>query len=251
MASALFLGVVGGYSVLWVQAVAIILGAIMLAAIGYVTLSTGESPFESMRTRINPVLAWGWILAALVANMVFVLPQYSLAFGALTENIFPSLGAYSGSFGFKMGVSLVILAVVTVVTSFYGSGGVGVRIYETILKVVVGMIVVAFILVVIKLGLSEPGLPLGQIFAGFIPNPGMIFAPSDAYQQVLDTIGNDRSPASRRQRWSCSRPGSAPRWPNKVAARSGPGILDAVPLHGWPGPYRRGMERGCCRPRAN
>ena len=63
LASALFLGVVGGYSVLWVQAVAIILGAIMLAAISYVTLSTGESAFQSMRTRINPVLAWGWILA--------------------------------------------------------------------------------------------------------------------------------------------------------------------------------------------
>ncbi len=100
LASALFLGVVGGYSVLWVQTGAIILGAIMLAAISYVTLSTGDSPFESMRIRINPVLAWGWILAALVANMVFVLPQYSVAFGALTEIIVPDLGAYSGSFGF-------------------------------------------------------------------------------------------------------------------------------------------------------
>jgi len=198
LASALFLGVVGGYAVLWVQAGAVILGVIMLAAIGYVTLSTGESPFESMRTRINPVLAWGWILAALAANMVFVLPQYSLAFGALTENIFPGLAAYSGSFGFKMAVSLVILAVVTSVTFVYGRGGIGIRIYETIVKVVVGMIVVTFILVVIKLSLSEPGLPLGQILAGFIPDPGMIFAPSEAYQQVLETINNDAA----REFWS-------------------------------------------------
>ncbi len=198
LAGALFLGVVGGYSVLWVQAGAIILGAIMLAAISYVTLSTGESPFESMRTRINPVLAWGWILAALVANMVFVLPQYSLAFGALTENIFPDLGAYSGSFGFKMGVSLGILVIVTAVTFLYGSGGVGIRIYENILKAVVGMIVVAFVLVVIKLALSEAGLPVGQILAGFIPDPGLIFKPSEAYQQVLDTINND----SAREFWS-------------------------------------------------
>ena len=198
LASSLFLGVVGGYSVLWVQAGAIILGAIMLAAISYVTLSTGESPFESMRTRINPVLAWGWILAALVANMVFVLPQYSLAFGALTENIFPDLGAYSGSFGFKMGVSLGILAIVTAVTFLYGSGGVGIRIYENILKAVVAMIVVAFVLVVIKLGMSEAGLPVGQILAGFIPDPGLIFKPSEAYQQVLDTISN----GSAREFWS-------------------------------------------------
>lgn len=198
LASALFLGVVGGYSVLWVQAGAIILGVIMLAAISYVTLSTGESPFQAMRTRINPVLAWGWILAALAANMVFVLPQYSLAFGALTENIFPSLASHAGSFGFKMGVSLAILAVVTAVSFLYGSGGMGIRIYETIVKAVVGLIVVTFILVVIKLALSDAGLPIGRIFAGFIPDPGMIFAPSEAYQQVLETINN----SDAREFWS-------------------------------------------------
>ena len=198
LASALFLGVVGGYAVLWVQAGAIILGVIMLAAIGYVALSTGESPFEALRTRINPVLAWGWILAALAANMVFVLPQYSLAFGALTENIFPSLGAQADSFGFKMGLSLVILAVVTVVTFLYGSGGVGIRIYETIVKAVVGMIVVTFILVVVRLATGEPGLPLSRIFAGFIPDPGLIFAPTEAYQQVLATIDNEAA----REFWS-------------------------------------------------
>ncbi len=198
LASALFLGVVGGFAVLWVQAGAIILGVIMLAAISFVTLSTGESPFEALRTRVNPVLAWGWILAALAANMVFVLPQYSLAFGALTENIFPSLGAYSDSFGFKMGVSLAILAIVASVTFLYGSGGVGIRIYETIVKLVVGMIVVTFILVVIKLSLSKPGLPFGRIMAGFIPDPGMIFSPSEAYQQVLETINNDAA----REFWS-------------------------------------------------
>ena len=37
---------------------------------------------------------------------------------------------------------------------------------------IVGMIVVTFILVVVKLATSESGLPLGQILAGFIPNPG-------------------------------------------------------------------------------
>ncbi|MEX0332113.1 MAG: divalent metal cation transporter [Puniceicoccaceae bacterium] len=190
LAGALFLGVVGGYSVLWVQAGAIILGVIMLAAIGYVTLSTGESPFQSMRTRINPVLAWGWILAALAANMVFVLPQYSLAFGALTENIFPGLAEMGDSFGFKLLISCLILGLVMAVTFLYGSGGRGIRIYENILKTMVGLIVVAFILVVVRLALSEEGLPFGQILAGFIPSPGLIFHPSEAYQQVLQTIEN-------------------------------------------------------------
>jgi Mn2+/Fe2+ NRAMP family transporter len=56
LASSLFLGVLAGFSLLWLQPVAIILGVIMLSAISHVTLSTGQSPFISINTEINPVL---------------------------------------------------------------------------------------------------------------------------------------------------------------------------------------------------
>ena len=91
LAGALFLGVIGGFGMLWVQLVAMILGVIMLCAISYVTLSTGESPFQGIRKHVNPVMAWGWAIASLLANMVWVLPQYSLAYGAITENLFPNM----------------------------------------------------------------------------------------------------------------------------------------------------------------
>ncbi|MCH2124561.1 MAG: hypothetical protein MK165_07210, partial [Pirellulaceae bacterium] len=45
LSSALFLGVLGGTEMLWLQLVAIIMGVVMLSAISYVTLSTGERPF--------------------------------------------------------------------------------------------------------------------------------------------------------------------------------------------------------------
>ena len=189
LASALFLGVVGGYSMLWVQAGAMIMGVIMLAAIAYVSLSIQESPFEGMRRRINPVLAWGWILATLAANMVWSLPQFSLAYGALTENIAPGLFANADSMAWKLGVSFVVLAIVLGVTLLYDSKGIGIKIYESILKIVVGVIVVSFIGVAIKLAFSDEGLPLGEIFAGFIPNPSLVFKPSAGYQDVLNTIG--------------------------------------------------------------
>ena len=54
-----------------VQLLAMILGVIMLCAISYITLSTGRSPFEAMRNEINPVLAWGWLIATLLANLVW------------------------------------------------------------------------------------------------------------------------------------------------------------------------------------
>ena len=59
LASSLFLGVLAGYSLLWLQPMAIILGIIMLSAISHVTLSTGQSPFTSINNEINPVLGWG------------------------------------------------------------------------------------------------------------------------------------------------------------------------------------------------
>ena len=58
LAGALYVGIISGYQLLWLQPLAMILGVIMLSAIGYVTLSTGRRPFKSVKTHISPVLAW-------------------------------------------------------------------------------------------------------------------------------------------------------------------------------------------------
>ena len=86
----MFLAVMGGFAMLWVQPIAMLMGVILLAAISYVTLSTKRTPFQSLRQEINPVLAWGWLAASQLANMIWVLPQYSLSYAALTDNLFPS-----------------------------------------------------------------------------------------------------------------------------------------------------------------
>jgi Mn2+/Fe2+ NRAMP family transporter len=87
LASSLFLGVLAGYSLLWLQPIAIILGIIMLSAISHVTLSTGQSPFVSINNEINPVLGWGWAIATIMANIVWCLPQFSLGTAAVTQNL--------------------------------------------------------------------------------------------------------------------------------------------------------------------
>ena len=73
LASSLFLGVLAGYSLLWLQPVAILLGIIMLSSVTHVTLSTGQSPFVSINNEINPVLGWGWAIATIMANIVWCL----------------------------------------------------------------------------------------------------------------------------------------------------------------------------------
>ena len=48
LGGALYLGVIGGSSMLWLQLVAIVIGVIMLSAISYVTLSTGKRPYAAI-----------------------------------------------------------------------------------------------------------------------------------------------------------------------------------------------------------
>jgi Mn2+/Fe2+ NRAMP family transporter len=74
LAGSLYLGILAGTSMLWLQPLAMIFGIIMLSAISYVTLSTGEPPFQTVRKHISPILAWGWLAATVVANLVWSLP---------------------------------------------------------------------------------------------------------------------------------------------------------------------------------
>ena len=70
LGGSLYLGVIGGYQLMWLQPLMMILGIVMLSAIGYVTLSTGERPFQAINRHVNPVLGWGWAIATLTATMI-------------------------------------------------------------------------------------------------------------------------------------------------------------------------------------
>jgi len=173
LGSSLYLGILGGMTLLWLQPFAMILGVIMMSAISYVTLSTGERPFRAINNHINPVLGWSWLVAALIANMVWSLPQYSLCFAVCEQNFFPEAfkeGAVLGGENGKWIVSFAILAICTIVTWSYGSGNMGVKIYEFVLKIVVAVIVASFIGVVIRMAMTGGGIDWGQVLAGFIPN---------------------------------------------------------------------------------
>jgi Mn2+/Fe2+ NRAMP family transporter len=187
LAGALFLGVIGGYSILWVQLIAMILGVVMLCAISYVTLSTGRSPFEAMRTEINPVLAWGWLIATLLANLVWALPQYSLAYGAVSQNLFPEAFT-DGGMGAKFLVSGLIFLAVTAITLCYGNEGVGIKIYEWVLKGIVAGIVLCFMAVVLKISTSSADFNLLGALNGFIPDLSILTTPGDVFLPLLKEI---------------------------------------------------------------
>ncbi len=185
LASSLYLGVLAGYGMLWLQPFAMILGIIMLSCIAYVTLSTGKRPFHAIRDHINPVLAWAWAIATLMANMVWSLPQFALANGVLQQNLAP--GLLGGDTG-KLINCIGILLVTTAITWCYGNGGRGIKIYETILKIMVAMIVLSFVGVVFKMGTGEGTLNWGQVAAGFIPDLSKLSTPAEGFLPLLEAI---------------------------------------------------------------
>jgi Mn2+/Fe2+ NRAMP family transporter len=83
LSGSLYLGVLGGFGLLWLQPVAMIFGIIMLSGIGYVTMCTGKPALQAINEHVNPVLGYGWAIASLVASMVWAMPQYSLSLGVL------------------------------------------------------------------------------------------------------------------------------------------------------------------------
>ena len=182
LAGSLYLGVIRGYELLWLQPLMMIFGVLMLSVIGYVTLSTGEKPFRAINKHINPVLGWGWLIAAMLANLVWAMPQFSLGTAAIQQN-FGILDGESGNL-----ICAVLLFVIgTAVVWAYDSGNTGIKVFEIILKVMVAIVVLSFFGVVVVMA-GE--LEWGEIFAGFIPNPGLLFEPASKFTDIIEQSNN-------------------------------------------------------------
>ena len=188
LGGSLYLGILGGFALLWLQPFAMILGVIMLSAIGYVTLSTGKRPFRAINEHVNPVLGWGWIIATMMANLVWALPQFSLATASIQQNLLPGLFGEAPGGGAKFLVCLVIAVVCTGVVWFYDTGSKGVKAFEILLKVMVGVIMICFFGVVIKMSFAGV-LDWGAIFRGFVPKLSLLYAPGETFEPILSKVG--------------------------------------------------------------
>lgn len=186
LAGALYLGVFMGYNMMWLQPLAMILGVIMLSAISYVTLSTGERPFQAIKTHVSPVLAWAWIIATLMANVVWCMPQFALGTAAIQQNLMDGEASSTAS-TVMIGVGLLIVGLV--INYFYESGSKGIKLFEIVLKVMVGIVVLSFFGVAIALATSG-ALDYKSIFAGFIPNPSTLSAPAPTLTDVIAATGD-------------------------------------------------------------
>lgn len=187
LGGALYLGVIGGSSMLWLQLVAIVIGVIMLSAISYVTLSTGKRPYGAINEFVNPVLGASWITATILANMIFILPQFSLCFDVLDKNF--GLVGEDPTMTSKIVVSALIgiLAFGIVVLSF--KPGFASRMFDALLKLIVGAIVICFVLAVVSL--ARMGEINGwEVLQGFIPDFSQWWNPSPGLADKVNGLGD-------------------------------------------------------------
>ncbi len=160
-AASLFAGALFGYQLLWVAPMAMLLGTVMLAAISYQTLSTGQRPFAAMCRIAGRPLAYGWAIGALLSSIIWHFPQYNLAANCLVDmaDVCGIQGLAPGYLGF------VVLVWAIGLSMLYGSSPAWLRSYESILKYMVWGIVLCFGWVVLRTGISD----WGALFSGLIP----------------------------------------------------------------------------------
>lgn len=165
-----------GYKLLWVQPLAIILGFAVLAAIAKQTCHTGERPYKVFWERLHPILAIAWGASALIATIIWHIPQYSLTangVGALAGGA----GIDLGSTWARLGIGVVVLLAAIYMLHLYNSGATGLKLYELAIKVMVWLIVIAFGVVAIGSGIEWRRLFMGitgiaflqDVFAGTVP----------------------------------------------------------------------------------
>ena len=181
LVGALYLGIIGGYEFLWLQPLAMLCGIIMLSAISYVTLSCEERPFRVMQKKVSPTLAWGWLIATIVADTVFCAAQFSLGRGAIEGNLGFTPGPYviTGSL-FIMAMTLICISQKNAKAS---------ALIDNFLKGLVGIIVIAFMAVVVVL-ISNGAVQWSSLLSGYIPDLSALFKPTDQIATAIAATGD-------------------------------------------------------------
>ena len=117
-------------------------------------------------------------------------PQFSLGTAAIRQNLLPNL---FGSEGMpdtcdKLIVCGGILLICITVTWFYNSGSKGVKFFDIVLKLMVGVIVVCFFGVVVKMSFAKDGLEWGMILKGYIPNFSLLTEPAKTFAPFIEQV---------------------------------------------------------------
>ncbi len=150
-----------GYNLLWVNPLAMLIGVIVLSSAAYFALSSDRSPFQRFKTELHPAMAYAWGVGALLASVIWHLPQYAMVYAVVRE-----LGGFEASGVSQLAVGAVVLAISTVLTWQY-SKTTGMVIYEAIIKMFVWMTVLCLFILMFRLPVDWGAVGRGLVL--FMP----------------------------------------------------------------------------------
>jgi len=172
-AASIVAGAYYGYSLLWVQPLAMFLGIMMLGALGKVVLTSGDRPYKAFGREINKPLIFLWALGTVMASVIWHFPQYGLAAGAARDLAIQMGGVTENANGFtglgyaaSWGIGLLILGINIFATWNYGKNARGIKIYEWFLRTTIAIVVIMFGAVVVKTGINMDLLKEGNFGFG-------------------------------------------------------------------------------------
>lgn len=184
LVSALYLGVIGGYQFLWLQPLAMLFGYVMLVAISHVTLSkteAGDRPFKLIERHVSRFLAWGWLVASVVANVVFCSAQFALG----TDAIQGSMGLLQEH---TYGITFLLFLFGMVMMWLFSRESKLSKVLDTIIKILVAIIVLCFFGAILTLAFNGE-IQFSQMLQGLIPDFKALFQPTAAYTDYIELTG--------------------------------------------------------------
>lgn len=137
-----------GYSLLWVQPVAMLMGIIILYGAAYFSLSSDKTPYQRFRAELGAPMALAWGLGSLFSSIIWHFPQYGLACAAIQ-----GLTGIPDTTASQAAIGGSILIVAVAVTWSYASG-IGLLIYESLMKLFVWMTILCVGVVVVAVRCS-------------------------------------------------------------------------------------------------
>ncbi|MFO8027416.1 MAG: divalent metal cation transporter, partial [Opitutales bacterium] len=115
---------------------------------------------------------------------------FALATASLRQNLLPGLLGPEAmpEFTGKLITAAIVLVLVVTNVMIYISGSKGTKIFEYIMKFMVGSIVICFFGVVIRLSIADQ-INWGSIFKGFIPSFESLFQPQETFTPYIAALG--------------------------------------------------------------
>ncbi len=125
-----------------------------------------------------------------MANLVWSLPQFSLATAAIRQNLLPGVfgtGVMPDTTA-KWAVGGTIMLICVSIAWFYNSGSTGIKIFNVLLKLMVGLIVLCFFGVVVRMSFEGGLVNWAHVLRGFIPDLRLLSAPAKTFAPLLADV---------------------------------------------------------------